>query len=69
MRHATLGLTSSVDTNPKRLDVYGTLAALPAFPLTTDPCTERIAVKATVIGPNPRSWVAPTVAPDGGNRC
>ena len=68
MRHSSIDLTMNTYTDPKLLDVHGALDALPAFPLDTDPRTERIAVKATGTDPNPRSLVAPTVAPAVGNR-
>jgi len=63
MRHASIGLTMGVYTDPRLLDVQGAVESLPALPLTGGIDTERLAVKATGTDDFRGSPLAPTLAP------
>ena len=76
MRPSNIDLAMNVYTDPKLLDVQGTLDLLPSLDLNPSPSTERAAMRAT--GTNdqdtkpslrpPVSLVAPPVAPNSGKR-
>ena len=77
MRPSNIDLAMNVYTDPKLLDVQGTLDLLPSLDLNPSPSTERAAMRAT--GTNdqdtkpslshPVSLVAPPVAPNSGKLC
>ncbi len=84
MRHSSIDLTMNVYTDPKLLDVQGALDSLPSLAgRTPDASTERAVLRATgtdgrdtsanprrpdSAGATEKSFVAPVVAPDVGER-
>ena len=75
MRHSSIDLTTKVYTDPKLLDVVGTLDSLPSLDLNAAPPTERNSMRATGTDDKPcfsgatgKSFVAPPVAPNVGER-
>ena len=76
MRHSTIDLTMNVYTDPKLLDVYGTLDSLPSLNLDTSPSTERQTMRATgtdnrdavTDSRHPVTKFAPAFAPNSGQR-
>ncbi len=75
MRHSNINLTMNVYTDPKLLDVYGALDSLPSLDLNASPSTERNSMRATGTDDTPcfsgatgKSFVAPPVAPNVGER-
>ena len=67
MRHSSIDLTMAVYTDPKLLDVYGAMDALPELPLTGETTSERISKQATGTDDSRPFPVAPTVAPNSRN--
>ncbi len=63
MRHSCIDLTMNVYTDPKLLDVYGAMDALPALPLDSGSQTQRNDVSATGTDDLPVCALAPTLAP------
>ena len=83
MRHSKIDLTMNVYTDPKLLDVYGALDALPLLDWKSSPSTERAVMRATgtecrdaaanrrrvdLAGATGKSFVAPDVAPNIGKQ-
>jgi len=68
MRHSDIRLTMGVYTDPKLLDVRGTLDALPTLLLTEGPAGDRETVRVTGRDGTATRTVAPTVAPTTDNR-
>ncbi len=83
MRHSKIDLTMNVDTDPKLLDVQGTLNALPSLDLNAGLSSDCGAMRATgtddrdamanprhaaLAGATAKSFVAPVVAPNSGER-
>ena len=83
MRHSSIDLTMNVYTDPKLLDVQGALDSLPSLNGKPSPATERQMMRATgtdgrdslanprqteSTGATEKSFVAPPVAPDVGER-
>jgi integrase len=69
MRHSSIDLTMAVYTDPKLLDVYGAMDALPSLPLNDEPTPERMSKQATGTDDSRPFPVAPTVAPKSDNWC
>ena len=67
MRHSSIDLTMNVYTDPKLLDVYGAMNALPELPLDGKSTSERTSIEATGTDDSRPFPVAPTVAPNSGN--
>ena len=63
LRHSTIDLTMNTYTDPRLLDVAGSLEVLPSLPLSDAPSTER----ATATGTDPRTLV-PVLVPTTGNQ-
>ena len=83
MRHSSIDLTMNTYTDPKLLDVQGALDSLPSLDWKSSPATERQMMRATgtdgrdtsanprrpeSAGATEKSFVAPDVAPDVGDR-
>jgi hypothetical protein len=66
MRHSSIDLTMNTYTDPKLLDVYGALEALPALDLATSITAEPMPQRAAGIEDMASAMVAPTVAPNPG---
>ena len=67
MRHSSIDLTMAVYTDPKLLDVYGAMNALPELLLDGKSTSERTSIKATGTDSCRPFPVAPTVVPNSGN--
>ncbi len=67
MRHSSIDLTMAVYTDPKLLDVYGAMNALPELPLDGKSKSEQTSIKATGTDDTRPLSVAPTVAPNSRN--
>ncbi len=63
MRHASIDLTMTVYTDPKLLDVYGALGALPELRLDGTPARVAGAVRATGTDDSAPRALAPLLAP------
>ncbi len=74
LRHSSIDLTMNVYTDPRVLDVAGALGSLPSLPLGGSP-NDRQQLRATgtsdhrAADPEPKGFVAPTVAPNSENWC
>jgi len=68
MRHADPSLTANVYTDPKLLDVFGALDALPSLPLDGGPNAEREQARASATGTCDDGAVALLVALPGDKR-